>query len=124
MIVHGKIIEFFPYVYAPSREESRFKEFFRRSQMCQVISHVLYDRTSLYEKGAYALYACIVVMIDKQLYPANENGLNWIKMDSDFQKYGFMLLNVKMNPFQFRMHFYRNCIEHISMLFKNNISIF
>jgi len=30
--------------------------------------------------------------------PANENGLKWIKMDSNFQKYGFM--NVKMNPFQ------------------------
>jgi len=29
---------------------------------------------------------------------ANENGLKWIKVDSDFQKYGFM--NVKMNPFQ------------------------
>lgn len=56
MVVHGKVIEFFPYVYAPSCDESRFKEFSRQSQMRQVISHPLHDRTSLHEKGAYSLY--------------------------------------------------------------------
>jgi len=63
MIVHGKVIEFFPYVYAPSREESRFKEFPRRSQMRQMISRALYDRTSLHEKSAYALHACTYIYI-------------------------------------------------------------
>jgi len=34
-----------------------------------------------------------------EIYSANENGLKWIKIDTDFQKYGFM--NVKINSFQF-----------------------
>ena len=55
--------------------------------------------------------------------PANENGLKWIKMDSDFQKYRF--INVKINPFQSWMHFYshiyRNCIVHISIPFNLKI---
>ena len=37
-------------------------------------------------------------------FPANENRLKWIEMDSDFQKYLFT--NVKMNAFQSWMHFY------------------
>jgi len=35
---------------------------------------------------------------------ANENELKWIEMDSDFQKYWFA--NVKINVFQFWIHFY------------------
>jgi len=31
-----------------------------------------------------------------------ENGLKWIEMDSNFQKYA----NIKINPFQSEMHFY------------------
>ena len=38
------------------------------------------------------------------VHPINENGLKWIEMDLDFQKYWFT--NVKMNAFQFWMHFY------------------
>jgi len=63
--------------------------------------------------------------------PANENGLKWIEMDSDFQKYWFT--NVKMNAFQsFQswMHFYL-FIEYplhgaylYAFQFKNNISFF
>jgi len=50
------------------------------------------------------------------IVPANENGLKWIKMDSDFQKYGFM--NVKMNLFLIVNAFlfiYKNYIKQMSM---------
>jgi len=75
MTVHGKIIKFLPYVYAPSREESRFKEFSRRSQMRQVISHAFDDRTPLYKKSAYALCICIVFRESMTIGRSFINGL-------------------------------------------------
>jgi len=56
------------------------------------------------------------------VWPNAQRELKWIEMDSDFQKYEFM--NVKMNSFQFWMHFYS--FIGIACLFqsKNNISIF
>ena len=55
-------------------------------------------------------------------YPANENGLKWIEMDSDFQKYWFT--NVKMNAFQSWMHFYSFIEIAFSMPFNLKIIAF
>ena len=56
-------------------------------------------------------------------WPIPANGLKWIEMDSDFQKYWFT--NVKMNTFQFWIHFYSFIkIAWSIFLFKNNISFF
>jgi len=53
-------------------------------------------------------------------FPTNENRLKWIEMDSDFQRYWFT--NVKINAFQFWMHFYSFigiawsiCLEYICL---------
>ena len=71
----------------------------------------------------YVSFSTITLMFPNSANSlANENGLKWIEMDSDFQKYWFT--NVKMNAFQcfFWKHFYSFIeIEHISILFNLKI---
>ena len=53
---------------------------------------------NIYEYINNREFLLIVSNVILQLSPANENGLKWIEMDSDFQKYWFT--NVKMKTFQ------------------------